>query len=125
MTPFSNVITEPAILTWTLTLCSVKLLHPLLPPNTKNVCTQDPRVVTKYAGIVQQHISYHKLDDKMTYLYNAAINGVWTQQMAREYKKIDKLLTEGMLHAEREVSKKCSRRFQWSPKFSRALKTLH
>jgi hypothetical protein len=97
----------------------------IAPPQYMGLRTQDPRIVNKYIELLQKQINYHRLSDKASYIYNAAINGGWTQQMACEYKKIDKLLTEGMLHTECKVSKKCSRRYQWSPKLSKALKTLH
>jgi hypothetical protein len=97
----------------------------IAPPQYMGLRTQDPRIVNKYIELLQKQINYHRLSDKASYIHNAAINGGWTQQMACEYEKIDKLLTEGMLHAERKVSKKCSHCFQWSPKLSKALKTLH
>jgi hypothetical protein len=100
-------------------------LPAITPPKYRGLRTHDPRVVSKSVKILQSHITYHKLEEKTHQLYNQAKCGEWSQEAATRYEQIDKLLTEGMLHAEKSVSRKYSKKYHWSPKLSTALKTLH
>jgi len=75
---------------------------------------QDPRIVSKYVDILTKHIKYHRIDVQVQSLYNMAHEGRWTTPCTIAYEKLDTLMTEGMLHAEREVSRKFSRGYHWS-----------
>ena len=97
----------------------------IAPPKYHGLRMHDPRIVTKYIDILEKHISYHRLEPKISSLYHMAKNNDWTTLCTEAYKKIDRLLTEGMLHAEGEVSRKFSRTFVWSPTLSCAVKTIH
>jgi len=100
-------------------------LPAITPPKYRGLRTHDPRIVSKYINILQHQITHHKLEEKTHQLYNQAKYGEWSQEAAARYEKIDNLLTEGMLHGEKSVSRKYSKRYHWSPKLSTALKTLH
>jgi hypothetical protein len=100
-------------------------LPAITPPKYRGLRTHDPRIVSKYINILQSQITHHKLEEKTHQLYNQAKYGEWSQEAAARYEKIDNLLTEGMLHGEKSVSRKYSKRYHWSPKLSTALKTLH
>ena len=72
-----------------------------------------------------KHILYHRIDSKVSSLYLQAKENKWTDESTIIYEKLDKLLTEGMLHAEKEVSRKLSKTYWWSPTLSNAVKTFH
>jgi hypothetical protein len=86
---------------------------------------QDPRIVSKHTDLLQKHIHYHCLDIKVNALYNMAKNNNWSALCTDAHEKMDKFFMEGILHSEKEVSRKFSRTFVWPPKLSRAVKTLH
>jgi len=76
---------------------------------------QDPRLVEKYYESLRRQLEYHKLPDKILQLYQDAQESPVDHTIAIRYEKIDKLLTESMLVAERKCSKKYSEVYQWSP----------
>jgi hypothetical protein len=71
--------------------------------------------------VLLKQIEYHKIDKKAIKLQKVAEEGKWTQDHTNSYNRIDKLMTEAMLHAKKEVSRKYSDTYQWSPLISQAV----
>jgi hypothetical protein len=68
----------------------------IAPPKYRGLRMHDPRIVTKYIDILEKHISYHRLEPKISSLYHMAKNNDWTTFCMEAYEKIDRLLIEGM-----------------------------
>ena len=96
----------------------------ITPQVYRGLQTLDPRLTSEYANIVTKQIQYHKLDTRIQKLYTSATDGTWTADHIQEYESIDTLLTESMLSAEKQVSKKVSTTYAWSPQLKRSIATL-
>ena len=97
----------------------------IAPAVYRGVQTSNPRVVEVHKENLRRHIEYHKIDRKTGELYEKAKVSPEDPTIEEEFEKLDKLLTEGMLHAEKEVSRKISMTFHWSSALSFAVKSLH
>lgn len=94
---------------------------PIVPPQYRGLNSYDPRIVKRYIEIITGHIRYHRLEEKTNELFKVAENASWTEENTHTYNQVDKLMTEAMLHAEREVSRKYSDTYHWSPLLSQAV----
>jgi hypothetical protein len=70
------------------------------------------------------NILTHNLLGKSENLFKVAEAGLWTSAETEGYEKLDRLLTEAMLKAERSISKKFSMMYQWSPRLKEAIHAL-
>jgi len=68
-----------------------------------------------------KQLLYHKIPEKIERLQQFLVLGEWSPTHHVEYEKIDQLVTEAMLHAERLCSKKYTNTFQWSPQMIQAV----
>jgi len=48
----------------------------------------------------------------------------WTPELTQQYERMDEFITQAMLMAEKQVSKKVSKTYQWSPTLSSSIHTL-
>jgi hypothetical protein len=96
----------------------------IAPPQHRGLRLQDPRLVDQYIATLVAQLNYHKVLEKSSALLKAADANTWTPEDAVEYEKLDKIITEAMIHAERSVSKKISLTYQWSPQLKAAIHTL-
>ena len=85
---------------------------------------KDPWVVDKYNEALEKQMTYHNLFDKTENNCESAIDDTWTAHHAREYEKIDTLLIESAVYAERSISKRYSTNKAWSPKLDTVVNTL-
>jgi hypothetical protein len=83
----------------------------------------DPDIVQKYTSTLQEQLEYHKIPKKLDALQRVISSGQWSHNHQQEYEKIDNLITEAMLHAEKISSKKYTGTFSWSPGLSKAVQT--
>jgi hypothetical protein len=84
----------------------------------------DPRVVKECETILLKQLDYHKIPSKIEELKEIAHEGKLTTEEEKKYKKLDRLITVGMLHAEKSVSRKVSKTYMWSPALSRVIHGL-
>lgn len=96
----------------------------IAPSQYRGLQLYDPRIVKGYEKFLLQQVTYHKLQEKTNELLKIASTGHWTEEHTSAYEKIDKLLTESMLAAERAVSKKFSTTYAWSPALKKAVSSL-
>jgi len=85
------------------------------PPCRRQLQLHDPQIVEQYCHILHQQLQYHKIPEKIVALRQTLSAGQWTKHNRTSYEKIDKLITEAMLHAERKSRKKYTGTFAWSP----------
>jgi len=79
--------------------------------------------VDQYIATLVKQLNYHKVINKSD-LLKAADDGTWTNEDTIRHERLDKIITEAMLHAERSVSKKISLTYHWSPKLKAAIHIL-
>jgi len=94
------------------------------PPKYQGLQCHDPRIVSKYKDILHKYIGYHKLNIKVSALLNKVKENPEAASILGEYEKLDCLLTAGMLRAEKQVSRKYSKTYHWSPPLLWAVQTL-
>ena len=97
---------------------------PIAPHIYRGLQTFDPRLVALYEKTIMKQVKYHKLDEKISTLLEKAETTTWDANDTRSYESVDKLFTEAMLSAERDVSKKVSTTYAWSPVLKRAVSAL-
>jgi hypothetical protein len=90
-------------------------VHMLVPQKQRQLQLHDPRIVESYNTILSEQLSYHKIPSKLEMLQRQVTTGQWTVKDQEEYNKIDQLITEAMLHAERSSMKRYSGPYAWSP----------
>jgi hypothetical protein len=71
-----------------------------------------------------QQLAYHKILEKLEVLHTLAQNRTWTNEQTIQYKRLDDLLMESMLYAEKSSKKVASKRYEWSPVLAQAIHTL-
>jgi hypothetical protein len=96
----------------------------IAPPQHRGIQIHGPRMVDTYTTTLKQQIEYHKIEEKLECLYQAALNEHWDSNKTAEYESIDRLITEAMLHSERSITRKVSTTYHWSPTLSRAINNL-
>jgi hypothetical protein len=95
----------------------------MAPPCRRQLQLHDPDIVQKYTSTLQAQLEYHKIPKKLEALQRVISSGQWSHDHQQEYEKIDKLITEAMLHAEKISSKKYTGTFSWSPELIKAVQT--
>jgi len=93
-------------------------------PQYCGLCVQDPRLVDQYTEELLVQLCYHKILPKAEKLHTKAQSGSWTPENIHEYEKLDNLITEAMLKAERRISKKVTTTYQLSPSLKAAINTI-
>jgi len=95
----------------------------MAPPCRRQLQLHDPDIVQKYTSTLQAQLEYHKIPKKLDALQQVISSGQWSHNHQREYEKIDRLITEAMLHAEKISSRKYTGTFSWSPELIQAVQT--
>jgi len=85
---------------------------------------QDPRIVKLYHDQLSKQLNYHKIQKKIDLLYINAQQSPHDPTIPLQYEKIDRILTESMLYAEKQSAKKYSGTFQWSPTLATAVNVV-
>jgi len=97
---------------------------PLAPPCQRRLQLFDPRKVSKYREALHEQLQYHAVFDKCQALMEAASTKQWEVTHTEDYKKLDAVITQAMLHAESVCSKKYTKRFDWSPTLIQSVETV-
>lgn len=87
----------------------------MVPPCRRQLQLFDPRIVEQYNLVLQKQLTYHKVHEKVKIFQDKIEGGTWSPQDQAEYEKVDKLITESMLFAEKKSCKKYTSTFTWSP----------
>jgi len=75
----------------------------------------DPRKVQNYKEALHKQLQYHKVQDKLFALLTAAKNHTWSSAQITQYEKLDRIITESVLHAEKAAGQKFTKVYEWSP----------
>jgi hypothetical protein len=95
--------------------------HPVAPPHRRGLQLRDPRKIETYITALHKQLSYHNILDKISILDTSLTTNTWTSSHTLEYEKIDKIITDSMIYAERQVTRSVSSTFQWSVELAQAI----
>jgi hypothetical protein len=93
-------------------------------PSHRGLQLRDPRKVTACIKILLEQTEYHKIYEKVSDLFQSAIEGNWTPTHTEIYEKLDTILTESMLYAERTITKYKTSLFEWSIHLAQAFQAV-
>jgi hypothetical protein len=93
----------------------------MAPPCRRQLQLHDPDIVQKYTSTLQAQLAYHKIPKKLDELQQVIQSGQWTHHHQQEYEKMNRLITEAMLYAEKISSRKYTGTFAWSPNLIQAV----
>ncbi len=71
--------------------------------------------MTAYKIALINQLTYHKVKDKLRMLQEATEHGVWSSELKEVYKKLDRTITEVMIHAENISTPTIKKAYEWSP----------
>ncbi len=91
----------------------------LCPPCQRQLQLHDPRIIKKYLETLHQQFKIHNIPEKVKALQQE--HSEWTDHHQLEYEKLDKLITESMLYAERQSSSRYTKTYEWSPTLIQAV----
>lgn len=89
--------------------------YDIAPQAYQHLQLSDPRLKNQYRDELHQQLQYHKVYDKVQALQEISDAGTWSATDTAQYQQLDKIITEAMLHAERNTGKRVSTRYEWSP----------
>ena len=92
-------------------------------PQGRGLQLHDPRYVRKYSSILSEQLTYHKVHDKTEDLQRKITDNQWTAEDKERYQRLDIIITEAMLSAERKASCRYSTTYDWSPTLTHAVHT--
>jgi hypothetical protein len=93
---------------------------PVCPPCQRGLQLHDPRKVDEYLTVLTDQLAKHKIMQKVSHLYTKALSE-WEDVDTQTYEKLDLLITEAMLYAERQTSSRFTKTFEWSPTLIKAV----
>jgi len=93
----------------------------LPPPTFRQLCLQDPKIVTKYRSVLHDQLTYQKVQDKLVILREHATNSTWTAADMETFQTLDDTIMQAMLYAEKSTSEKFSTKYDWSPQLQQAV----
>jgi hypothetical protein len=94
------------------------------PATVRKLRLQDPRVVKKYRSALHDRLESHDVFNRLEMLQDKLTKHEWTANCIDEYEKLDATITESMLSAEKDISKRVTCTYQWSPKLKIAVQKL-
>ncbi len=87
---------------------------PISPPCQRSLQMHDPRKVSAYLDILTKQLDKHNIFHKVSNLQKKD-PAQWHKEDYIAYERLDKLITEAMLYAERAVSSRYTKTWEWSP----------
>jgi hypothetical protein len=93
------------------------------PSDHRGLQLQDPRKVEQYIAAVNDQLIYHNVMEKVRGLKSRAEGNAWGPSDQATYEQLDALTTEIMKHAEKLISRKYTKKIEWSPALAKAVNT--
>ena len=88
--------------------------YELARPQGRGLQLTDPRKVASYISALHKQLSYHKVIRKHELLSQIPV-GEWTNVDTVKYERLDKMVVQSALYAEKSISRRYSTKYQWSP----------
>jgi hypothetical protein len=90
------------------------------PPCQRHLQLHDPRLVTKYLEVLSKQFQLHSIPEKVAALKQQS-KTEWSEEKLLTYERLDASITQSMLYAERQTSKRYTKRYEWSPTLIKAV----
>jgi hypothetical protein len=87
---------------------------PVCPPCQRGLQLHDPCRVDEYLTTLHKQLLSHNIPTRVANLHAKASTG-WEPSDYVKYERLDTLITEAMLHAEKKTSKRYTKTYEWSP----------
>ncbi len=95
--------------------------HPIAPHTQRGIQLTDPRKVRAYHDTLTKQLTYHNIPNKLDLMDILLHRNEWTDTHTIEYMKVDKIITESMLYAERTITRRCTQTYEWSVALSQSI----
>ena len=79
--------------------------QPIEPPKRRGLQLFDPRKINDYLTEKAKQLDYHKVQHKKERLYTHAETGTWDPMKAKQYNRLDSVISESMLRAEKVTTR--------------------
>jgi hypothetical protein len=100
-------------------------IHDIEWPTGRLLCLADPRVVEKCNQLLHDKLSYYGAYATATKLRRAARDSRWHDSDTELYHTLDTIVTQSMMYAEKQVGKRQTKPYQWSPTLRKTVFQLH
>jgi hypothetical protein len=100
------------------------IAHTMALPVFRGLRLQDPRIVNSYRTILHDQLQVHKVREKLDSLWQAVETNSWTPDHTIQYQKLDRTITESMLHMEQQLRTNHKSKYQWSPPLKKAVQAI-
>jgi len=84
----------------------------------------DPRVVQQYISNLHLRLDHHNVFPRLEALQEVIKTSQWTTSSTQEYESLDNVITESMIAAENDLSRRITTTYQWSPRLKQAVQRL-
>jgi hypothetical protein len=98
--------------------------YQISPPKHRGLQLGDPRKVAKYIKAAIDQMEYHHIYDKVCQLYDKSGSDSWRIDHITDYKKIDKIISESMIHVDRTLLRRTTSKFEWSIHLAQAFQSV-
>jgi hypothetical protein len=82
---------------------------------------QDPRIVQQYISNLHRHLDHHNVFPRLEALQEAFCTKQWDNSTTSEYETLDAIIIASMLSAEKDLSRRITTTYQWSPCLKQAV----
>ena len=83
-------------------------------PQGRGLQLKDPRKVSAYISALHKQLKYHKVIRKHEKLSEIPV-GDWTPSDTIKYERLDTIVVQSALFAEKSIARRYSTKYQWSP----------
>ncbi len=94
------------------------------PPKHRGLQLNDPRKVANYLKASVDQLEYHRIYDKVCQLYDMSGSEMWMTDHVTEYEKMDKIISDSMLHVDRTLLRNTTSKFEWSIHLAQAFQAV-
>jgi len=91
------------------------------PAAIRKLRLHDSRVVQQNISNLHRPLDQHNVYPRLEALQGVLQNSQWTQASTQEYESLDAIITESMLAAENDLSRRITTTYQWSPRLKQAV----
>jgi len=94
------------------------------PLNLHQLQLKDPRKVNKYISILHDLLGQHNVFPRLERLQSQLDTNQWSAACTSEYESLDDTINESLLTAEKNISRRITTTYQWSPTLKKAVYCL-
>lgn len=82
------------------------------PPLYRRLRLNDPQIVQTYRTVLHNQLTVHKVYEKLDQLKMHAEDSTWEPKHTSTYQQLDTIIMDSMIHAENQLGKSISKKFE-------------